>query len=230
MLFKSGLLTQASGSIGGLTASRNRGGMYFRARAIPTDPSTPFQTALRGIFSSLAGRWNTTLTPEQREEWDVYASLVTLPGPLGDPITISGQNHFIRSNTPLLQAGEPVVDDAPTQFDTGDMGVVGLANALQLGDEFDVTFDNTLVWANNDFGKLLIYIGRPQNPSISYFRGPWRFVSVVSGSDTIPPTSPETFVSPFVQTSGQRLWLRTRAASGDGRLSEFSIAGPVVVG
>ncbi|KKM06452.1 hypothetical protein LCGC14_1743870, partial [marine sediment metagenome] len=47
MLFKSGLITQGSGSIGGLTASHNRGGMYFRARTIPTNPATSFQTVVR---------------------------------------------------------------------------------------------------------------------------------------------------------------------------------------
>jgi len=43
MKFKSPILSQASGSIAGITFSHNRGGMYVRARAVPTNPGSPQQ-------------------------------------------------------------------------------------------------------------------------------------------------------------------------------------------
>lgn len=229
MLFKSALLTQASGSIGGITASRNRGGMYFRARAIPTDPATSFQLAQRALLTSLAQRWNTTLTQDQRDEWDLYASLVTLIGPLGDPVTVSGQNMYIRSNAAIAQGGDPIVDDGPIQFDLGDLGLITVDTAIESAQTFNVNFDTTRAWANDDDGGLLVAASRPQNPSISFFQGPFRFAARLSGITIAAPPTPFTVDVPFPITAGSRLWVRIRSFEADGRLSSPIIVGPTLV-
>ena len=228
MLIKSGLVTQVSGSFGGMTGSHNRGGIYLRARTIPVNPSTIFQVELRAIFGSLVERWNNTLTQLQRDAWEIYASLVPLTGPLGDPVTVSGQNMFVRTNTPRGQALVTTIDDSPTQNDLGDSGLIRVGNALAAGDAFDISFDNTRAWANLTDGHAMIYIGRPQNATINYFRGPYRFVGTIDGA-AIPPTSPATFTNPFPQAVGQRVFARIRTATADGRLSLETFSGPTLV-
>lgn len=229
MLFKSQLITQASGSIGGITASRNRGGMYFRSRAIPTDPATAFQIAIRAFMVTAVGAWSGTLTQLERDDWEVYASLVTLPGPLGDPITVSGMNMYVRVAVLRLQNGLPQNSAAPTIFNLGDTGAVSFT-ALALGNALSITFDDTTDWANQDDGALVLQVSRPQNPTINFFKGPFRKIDPVLGDSTTPPTSPAAGTSPFTLSVGQRVWMRVCAVHEDGRLSAASVLGPVVVG
>ena len=79
MLFQGPLISAASGSLGGLTASHNAGGNYLRARVVPTDPQSPRQVSLRQIVGTLSNRWVNTLSQLQRDAWETYAQNVPLP-------------------------------------------------------------------------------------------------------------------------------------------------------
>lgn len=223
MLFKSAIVTQASGSIGGMTASRNRGGMYFRARAIPVDPNTPAQAAIRAILGSLVNRWINTLTPFQRQGWIFYASQVPLTGPLGDPITVSGLNMYVRSNTPRVQLITPIIDVAPAIFDTGTVSAVTVTGASEAVQQVSINFVDADLW-NLAGGHLVIQQSRPVNPTIDFFRGPYRFMGSVNGPDVTPRVLPVVF--PFV--AGQRLFFRVRATFPDARLSQTQFLGPLL--
>ncbi|MCH8992650.1 MAG: hypothetical protein IIA44_13015 [Acidobacteria bacterium] len=226
MLFKSQILTQASGSIGGITASHNRGGMYFRARAIPTDPNTPAQATIRSIFSALVDRWSSILTSVQRGSWDVYADLVPLPGPLGDPITVSGFNHFVRSNVPRSRATRPIVDTAPPFPTLGLMGLVAVTSVSAATQAVTFTFDDTDLWNVADgFGQ--VQHSRGQNNSINFFRGPYRQAGFFNGDG--PAVSPAVIAVPFVITEGQNMFFRVRASFPDGKLTAAQFIGPVIV-
>lgn len=228
MLFKSGLVTQVSGSIGGMTGSHNKGGYYFRARSIPTDPGTTYQTALRTFMAQLANLWGTTLTAPQRTAWEVYAANVTVPNPLGDQISLSGINHYIRSNMPRLQAGLPRVDDGPTTFDLGDFTQPSLTAGDATANEVDVTFDNTDAWANEDDAAMLLLSSREQGVTINFFKGPYRLAGSIDGDGVTPPTSPAAITSPFPLTAGNRLFAHYRVTRADGRLSQpFRTSGAI---
>lgn len=224
MLFKSQILTQASGSIGGITASRNRGGMYFRARAIPTDPNTAPQANIRSIFGSLVNRWINTLTLGQRNNWNSYAANVPLTGPLGDPVIVSGLNHYVRSNTPRVQIITPIIDDAPFIFDTGTLSPVSIDTLSAGVQQFNVNFTEADGW-NVANGHIVLQQSRPQNPSINFFRGPYQNVGSVNGVDVTPATKPVIF--PVAE--GQRVFFRVRATYADGRLTQAQFVGPVLV-
>lgn len=218
MKFKSQILQQASGSVGGLTYSHNAGGMYTRQRSIPTDPATPQQSTVRGLMAQLANLWVNTLTAAQRAAWDVYAANVPVLNVFGDPIFISGLNHYVRSNVPILQAAGPRVDDGPAIYDLGDytnpsFGIDATA------DEVDVTFTEADDWVDEDDAYMIIWCSRPQNPSINFFKGPYRFAGVIAGDSVTPPTSPAAIALPFVAAVGQRIFVRANVARADGRLS-----------
>lgn len=219
MLFKSGLVTQISGSIGGMTGSHNRGGMYLRSRTIPTDPATTYQTVLRAYMAQLAALWTGTLTVAQRAAWDVYASNVTLPNPLGDEIHLTGLNHYIRSNLPRLQASVARVDAAPTTFDLGDFapptGITGDATA----NEVDVAFVDTDDWVDEDGAHMLVFSSREQNMSKMYFKGPYRYAGKIAGDSVTPPTTPAAITSPFALTADNAVFSMVRVSRADGRLS-----------
>jgi hypothetical protein len=218
MRFKSGVLAQASGSVGGYTYSHNAGGQYIRQRSIPTDPNTSRQQAVRAIIGTLVNLWVNTLTSVQRAAWDVYAANVALLDVFGDPKYRSGINHYCRSNTPILQASLARVDDGPTVYNTGDFTSpsIGIDAA---SDEIDVTFDNTDDWANEDGAAMLVYCSRPQNPSVNFFKGPYQYAGKIEGDAVTPPTSPAAIGLPFAAAAGQKVFARLIVVRADGRLS-----------
>lgn len=219
MKFKSALITEASGSIGGMTASRNRGGQYFRARAIPVNPNSPQQQAIRGFVASLTSLWNGTLTPGQRDTWDQYALNVPLPDKLGEPRNVGGLAMYVRSNVPRLQGALPRVDDAPAIFNLGAFTNPSFGTFAEATDDFAVTFSAADEWANEDDSAMLVLGSRPTNPTINFFKGPYRFAGLIAGDVALPPTSPATIVNPFGFVAGQRIFVQIRVSRADGRLT-----------
>lgn len=219
MLIKSGIMTQGSGSLGGITASHNKGGMYLRARAIPTDPASAYQTVMRQYMAQLANLWVNTLTADQRAAWETYAVNVTVPNALGDQINLSGLNHYVRSNLPRLQAGLVRVDDGPVVYNLGDFTTPGSFAGTDTGDLLGFTFDNTDAWANEDDAAMLLLGSRQQNQTINYFKGPYRYAGKVDGDSVAPPTSPASIASAFAIDAGTKVFGLWRVSRADGRLS-----------
>ncbi|MCH7787937.1 MAG: hypothetical protein IH940_00675 [Acidobacteria bacterium] len=218
MLFESQIISRASGSIGGLVASHNKGGNYFRARTTPTDPGTVFQTKVRTDMAGLVDAWNSVLTQAQRDAWAVYAANVPLLNPFGEPRTVTALNMYCRVNVPRLQAGLTRIDPAPVDFNTGEFTNIGMAAGEVAG--ILIVFDNTDDWANEDDSSMLVFASRPQNIGIQFFKGPYRLAGTIDGDSTTPPSSPATFaVPPFSIMQGQRLFTRVAVARADGRYS-----------
>lgn len=219
MLFKSGIITQASGSIGGTTFSHNRGGLYTRSRTIPVNPNTSFQSVVRTQLANLTNRWANILTAVQRDAWDTYALNTPLTGPLGDPRNVGGLGMFIRGNVPRAVSGLPLVDNGPTIFDTGGFTPITAPTATDTGDLLGFAFTNGDAWAGEDDSAMLIFGSRPQNPGINYFTGPYRYADKVDGDAITPPTSPASVTNPFAFGVGQRIFFRVSISRADGRLS-----------
>lgn len=241
MIFKSEHITQASGSIGGVTYARAKGGtLYRRARAIPVNPGTVLQAQVRDSLTALVNYWTETLTPSQREAWNTYGQNVPVTNKLGSAIHLSGQNWFIANNTPGLQAAAKglanasIIAAAPTIYDRGDFTTPSNPT-LDDGDGFSVSFTNTDNWAATSGGLMFIYMGRPRNPSRSFFGGPYRLMAVIEGDTSEPPTSPFTVSASnvgneaFPLIEGQMVRIEVAVRQVDGRLSTRRTLGDVVV-
>lgn len=229
MKIKSQLVTEASGSIGGITASHNRGGMYFRGRVIPVNPGTPQQAVIRSHMSQLTSLWLNALTAAQRAAWDTYAENTYIPDALGEPRNIGGLGHYVRSNIPRLQAALARVDDAPTIWNLGDFTAPSITSFSEASQELTLAFNVGDDWVDEDEAAMLVYISRPRNASINYFKGPYRFADLIAGDSTTPPTSPATIAAPFPFVAGQRLFAKINVTRADGRYAatfrDFAAAG-----
>jgi hypothetical protein len=214
MKFKSQVLAQASGSIGGVTYSRNRGGMYQRIRANPVNPNTSRQVAARAAMSALVFAWVNTLTPTQRAGWDTYAFNVPLIDKLGEPINVGGLGMYVRTNVPRIVAGLARIDTAPTTFTQGDVPVTGAVTVANDG-SLSVAFTGVLN------SNVILQEGRPVNPSINFYDGPWSFAAQSA-------TTPVTGTSRYTLTTGQALFLRLRRVHDDGRLSPAVVVKAIV--
>lgn len=218
MKYKSQVYTQASGSVGGLTYSHNKGGLYTRARSIPTNPSTPQQQAIRAAMATLTTRWTNTLTQAQRDGWDVYAGNVPRTDALGEPRQLSGLNWYVACNSVRITTSSPVIDIPPTIFLEASLTPPTIATATAATDILSVGFNNTDAWATAAGGHLLVYTSPPQSAGVVFYKGPYRFAGQVTGA-AIPPTSPAAITAAFPFAIGNKVFAQFRANLADGRIS-----------
>jgi hypothetical protein len=242
MIFKSQIMTQASGSIGGTTFSHAKGGvMYQRARAIPVNPSSTYQVQIRNIVSGLASFWASALTQAQRDTWDMYAQNVPVTNKLGDSITLSGQNWFIGANTLIGQLVTKLtltvapITSAPTTFDRGTQPIDGVPTYSEASG-LSLVFDDSQSWVDEDDAFLLIFQGRPRGAGRNFFKGPWRLVGVIAGDSVTPPSSPfvigaaQLTILGWTVTEGENVATRVVLLRADGRYSSGLILPSDIVG
>jgi hypothetical protein len=218
MKFKPLIGDQMSGSMGGVVASHNRGGTYFRQRAIPTNPGSIYQSAVRGFLSQLTSLWYTTLTAAQRTAWEAYAENVPFLDRLGEPRNIGGLGAYVSSNVPRLQAALPRVDDGPVIYNRGDFTAPAIAS-ITAPSALSLTFETGDDWVGEDDAALLVYCSPGKNASINYYKGPYRFADTVLGDSVSPPSSPAAITIPFVLAADQKGFIQVRVSRADGRLS-----------
>lgn len=218
MKYTSAIASTGSGSVGGATASHNRGGQYFRRRAIPVNPNTTQQQAVRGFFSALQAAWNSILTAAQRSGWDTYALNTPVTDSLGNPVNAGGKGMYTRGNVGRLQASMTRVDAAPTVFGLPALTAPGVTSLIASTGILTYTFTNTDAWATAVGGALMVFVSRPQSGSTNGFNGPFRFAGKTLGAAS-PPTSPGTVTSPFTYTVGQKGFVRFVAVTADGRVT-----------
>lgn len=211
---------QRSGKQGGIVWSHNASGPYVRNRAIPTNPNTARQVAVRNAMRSISIAWDLILTQVQRDAWNVYAANVSWQNRLGRTITLTGINHFIRCNVPRVVSGIARVDAAPVIFDIAAADTALAVTASEATQDLTINGDPAGLWIGEADAWQFYYMGLPQNGGIGFFKGPYRLLTAVPGAG--PPPFPLTIAGSFPFAAGQRLWVRSRIARGDGRLSEFA--------
>ena len=228
---------QRSGSGSGTVWSHNRYGAYTRSRTVPVNPNTERQAQVRSFVAGLTIAWQSGLTQDQRDAWEVYAANVPWKNKLGQSVFITGFNHFVRSNTVRLQCTDECgavvrVDDAPTIFNLATPEQQLSCVSTEAPQQHQISYEMLPPWGSEIGGAQAFYVGRPQNPSINFYGGPWRLVGVVCGK-TEPNGEPTGTVNcgnagwPFV--AGQKIWIRSRIMRADGRLSELAYCNQLAV-
>ncbi len=211
--------TQISGSIGGTTWSHNRFGAYKRNRSVPVNPNTSRQVAVRNAVRTLTINWEIVLTQAQRNAWDLYGQNVSWVNKLGRAVFLTGLNHYVRCNTPRLMNGIASIDAAPTLFNIGAAESDLAVTASEATQDLTITGNDAGSWIGEADAWQFFFMGAPQNSGIKFFGGPYRQVTATPGAG--PPPFPVVIAAAFPFVEGQRIWVRSRIARGDGRLSEF---------
>lgn len=207
------------GSIAGTVFSRNRYGNYARGRTIPVNPNSSRQQAVRNIMGMLVEMWSQLLTPANRAKWDVYAANTNFVNKLGETITLTGYNHFIRSNMARQNCGVSVVEDGPTVLVLpGTDGNFDIA-VSEASQEVTVTFDDTRDWCGENSAHMSIHQGIPRNSAVSFYGNHFRYLGKLLGDSGSAITSPQTIAVSFPVAENQRNWCFGRIQRVDGRLS-----------
>lgn len=220
MLFTPGIaVSEARGSSGGITASRNRFGMYFRSRSVPVNPSSSYQQDVRNIFKALSAGYQVALTPLQRQAWDLYGDNTAWLNKLGQTVYLTGYNHFIRSNLIRLWGAIPAILDGPTTFGLPEGDATFGASASEATQLISVTFDDTADWCSTDGAAMFIQQSSPRPPSHLFIGPPYRMCGSILGSSETPPTSPQTKACSIPVSENQNLLVSSRISLDDGRLT-----------
>ena len=104
-------ISDIRGSISGTTFSSGTYGAYARRRAVPTNPNTAKQGAIRATFASLTSSWR-NLTEAQRLTWITQAPNYTNLNSFGDNVPLTGQALFMRCNLNLASIGLSPISSA----------------------------------------------------------------------------------------------------------------------
>ena len=227
MKFTSPVIAAGSGSIGGCVWSRNRYGQYLRNRSIPVNPGSVYQDVVRAALGALSIAWVNELTDPERSAWDTYAAAVPTTDALGATRFILGINWYVAINTLRIQAGMARLDAAPIPQTRTSLTPPVLEAGSEASQDLEVSYTNSDEWATAVGGRLFLFVGGPRNATRNFFKGPFRFASMVNGA-VVPPVSPTTFASPFFMAEGQRMYVRSVAMAADGRISSGVISSVVV--
>lgn len=230
VLYGAGVLG-ASGSMGGMTASHNRFGSYWRSRTTPVNPNTQRQNKIRAAVQLFAPQWSGVLTLLQREAWEVYAAAITRTGSLGQQIKLTGYNMFMRSNVIRNQSDLTAIIDAPTILTLPPADPIMVGTIDEASQQISVAFDDSLDWVDQSGAHLIVFMSMPVAAGRAFIGGPWRLAGTIDGDDTTAPTSPEVMDAPFPVAAGQVIAIRARISEVDGRLSDlFRNQGLVIAG
>ena len=210
-----------SGKLGGMVASRNRGGQYFRRKAVPVNPDSTRQVEVRSNFATLISYWNNLLTPAERDSWTQWAANTPRIDSLGQTHILTGQNAFVGFNSLRLQAGLTVLEENTGVYNRGE--AASIASAVFINTP-PVALDVTLTYSANPSadGSALIYIGRPQNLSVNFYKGPYRFAQAVPVVENTPITINDIAetVWPYPIPENVKLPMRVVTTYVDGRYTD----------
>ncbi len=205
---------QASGSIAGMTISRNRGGQYARNRSVPVNPKTPRQEAVRTGMSLANEQWKNLLTEAERQDWNTYAELTPLPNTFGEPNNVGGKQMYSRLVISRSSAGIGVPNGlAPATPGVGQSAIFTLTGDTTLGVEITL---NTPTLAVGDF--MYVRISPAVNQSVNFLGSPYTFVVALT-STTVYPLQ---IKAPGLVSIGQRYFVQGRIVTFLSRVSAIT--------
>lgn len=102
-------ITDISGSVGGTTYAKNRGGNYKKNKPMPINSNTAAQQAVRNSFGTLSQAWR-HMPDEQRLSFKVNAPAYPYLDRFGIPHTPSAFQLFKTLNGVLYAAGLAIVN------------------------------------------------------------------------------------------------------------------------
>jgi len=221
------VVTEASGSLDGVTYSRNTFGAYVRARGVPVNPNTGAQANARSRLSSLSQQWR-GLTQSQRNQWSVTAASVSLVNPLGETYNPTGQQLYVGQNINLLLTGGSTVS-TPNSPDAAPELVDFEVGSIAPGPPGNLNLEWTSLVGT---GTFLVYATPPISAGINYFKSSlFRLI----GDFDQTATSPTDFITEYRTVfslgsgdSGSKIAVKIRPISANGYAGAELIGNSIV--
>lgn len=174
------IISEIRNKIAATVFSKNGAGAIIRNRVTPINRRTTLQTNQRQLLASLASAWR-GLTQAQRDGWNAASPNFPQTDSLGQTVTLTGEQLYVRSNANLVLIGQAQIVNAPapTSFAILALGAVVLTEAA-----FTVAFTPTPVPA----GFTMVYrASRPLSPGKNFIgKSEFRFIQVEAAAEVTP--------------------------------------------
>jgi hypothetical protein len=210
-----------SGSIAGVTSSRNRYGQYRRTRAIPVNPNTVAQALVRARLGGNAAAFR-ALTAAQQAGWSDLGLQITRTDSLGQTYNLTGAQAYASVNNNQLLAGNAILTDAPglkTPDAIDTLTLTATDTALSLA------FTPTPAGTND---RVLVYAS-PQRSAGRQFENDFRNVFVGAAASASPCNILAAYTAKFgAPVIGNKIFVSAQVYSG-GFLSAPAMTSKVVV-
>lgn len=197
------------GKLGGSVFSRNKGGPYVRAHAIPTNPNTARQQVVRNWVGYLASYWASTLSAAERAGWVEWAQTTPWLNSLGQSVYLTGLDWFVMVNARLLDVGDAVREEC------GDLsapeGLLTLALAFTDADTITLTFTAALPSGGRLFAWGTGPINSGKDPNFRQCR--------LIGYTAADQASPATLELPYTMPDLMYLKVYAGVMDANGRVS-----------
>lgn len=196
-----------SGSVAGVTSSRNRNGQYRRTRATPVNPNSTAQGAVRNRLSVNSAAWR-MLTSAQRSGWADLALSMTRTDSLGQSSTLTGFQAYVSVNNNNLAAGNAVVSDAPAIVTP--VGLLTTTLTLTAA-AVSLAYTTTPLAAG---ARLFTYCS-PQRSAGRGYESDYRLLAVSAAAAASPANLLAAFTAKFgLPVVGNRVFWRCRTYTG----------------
>ena len=197
----------SSGSQAGTTRSHNRFGQYARTRAIPVNPRSTQQGAVRARLAANAAAWR-ALTSAQRAGWSDLADSMNRSDALGQSYTLTGFLAYVSVNNNNVAAGNATVADAPALTTPSALltAVITLTAA-----SMSIAYTVTPLTAGS---RLFSYVS-PQRSAGRNFEGDFRLLAVSAAAAASPAVLLTAYTAKFgVPVVGNRIFFSFRVYNG----------------
>lgn len=218
-------VSAVSGSIGGTTFSRNRGGQYTRARAVPITSTTTFALAAKARLATASASWQ-NLTSGERDSWQFWAQANPSINTLGNSIILTGQQAYVGNHTRMSLGGFTVLTSPP---------IIAAPNALlSLVQDGDIgTGDVDMVYTATPLGaaEYIWQLGAvTSSAGINYVQNLLRFCGISAAAQASPFDNESILVARLGALSeGQTLHVQPRVFSSVSGLLSRPIRDRVVI-
>jgi hypothetical protein len=196
-----------SGSIAGTTSSRNRFGQYKRTRAVPVNPRTTYQGAVRARLAANSAGWR-ALTDAQRAGWSDLGGSIQRTDKLGQTYALDGQQAYIMVNNNNLAAGNAIVSDAPAVVAPSGVTTATItATSAALSVAYTATPLGT--------GARLFVYASPQRSAGRTYEGDLRLIHVSAAAAASPANILAAYTARFgVPVTGNKIFFSLQVYKG----------------
>ena len=206
-----------SGSVAGVTSSRNRYGQYKRTRAVPVNPNSSAQQNVRNRMAINAAAWR-SLTDAQRAGWEDLALQMLRTDALGQGYALNGFGAYVSVNNNKLAAGDTVVSDAPALLSPSTVTSVTLTLSAVA---FSVAYTPTPLGA----GERVFVYASPQRNAGRQYESDLRLILVSAAAAASPANILAAYTARFgVPVVGCRITVAVHKYSGGFRSGAFTVS------
>lgn len=217
-----------SGSSGGATYSRNRGGQYRKIKPLPGNPQTTYQQAVRAQFTTLSQAWR-ALTDAQRATWNTGAADFPYIDNIGNTRIPSGFQLFKSLNGTLLACGEASLTSCPAPI--ANPGTI-LSTLVVDSSSNNITITTSTGTSVAVFG--MIYATPPVGPGIYNNNNKYRHICTIA-TGTSDAAASTTITAAYIARfgditgqTGQRVELEIVPANDSGQQGTGSFLSTLV--